>query len=120
MVGDLNLGWLECFDSTLAVSHSYVSHQARIAPCICLLQIEGELAEIEAQSAALKVEGEQTIGEYQELRVAINQQEAIICKSILRPDRVLNFLRPGRLIRVRESSVSYASGGQAFAVIYFR
>ena len=71
--------------------------------------MEAELREIEAQSAALQLEGQAAIDEYRQLRSALADAEARIAAAIQQPDHALAFLRPGRLIRVREGMVSDGS-----------
>lgn len=67
--------------------------------------MEAELREIEQQSEQLQVEGQAAIAEYKELRQQLADAERLMAAAIQQPDRALGFLRPGRLIRVKEGQV---------------
>lgn len=67
--------------------------------------MEAELKEIEAQSEQLQLEGQAAISEYKELRQRLKAAEQSIAAAVQQPDRALAFLRPGRLVRVREGEV---------------
>lgn len=69
--------------------------------------MEAELKEIEQQSEQLQVEGQAAIEEYKQLRGQLSEAERLIAAAIQQPDRALNFLRPGRLIRVKEGQVRH-------------
>eukprot|EP00878_Enallax_costatus_P020504 GHUV01021680.1.p1 GENE.GHUV01021680.1~~GHUV01021680.1.p1 ORF type:complete len:478 (+),score=125.68 GHUV01021680.1:174-1436(+) len=73
-------------------------------------KMEADLKEIEQQSAALQVEGQAAIDEYKQLRGQLADAERLIALAIQQPDRALNFLRPGRLIRVQEAQDDWGWG----------
>eukprot|EP00899_Mesostigma_viride_P011889 jgi/Mesvir1/20700/Mv14899-RA.2 len=66
-----------------------------------LPEVEKKIEEHRQKAAAIKLTGEDTLREYDALRTAIREQEKVILAAIFRPDRCLHYLRPGRLVRVR-------------------
>lgn len=73
-------------------------------------QVERDLAEIEVRSAELGTASEEALQQYQQLRGRILHQEKIILSYMVLPDKCLHFLRPGRLIRVREGKTEWGWG----------
>lgn len=61
-----------------------------------------ELDQLEAEMAKLDVGAEEDIAEYRALKMRLARAEAAVRRAVVRPDRALAFLRPGRLVRVTE------------------
>jgi hypothetical protein len=83
------------------------SHQPPQRPHRCTppLQVEAELAEVRAQMAALDSLADEAIAEYSEARRAIAAEGRRIMQVVLRPEHCLQFLRPGRLVQVKDGKV---------------
>lgn len=71
------------------------------------LQVEAELAEVRAQMAALDSLADEAIAEYSEARRAIAAEGRKIMQVVLRPEHCLQFLRPGRLVQVKDGKVGW-------------
>ena len=67
-----------------------------------LQQLEEQIARLEAGAAA-------QIEAYRGLKARLARAEAVVRRAVVRPDRILTFLRPGRLVRVMEGSVVRAA-----------
>lgn len=65
-------------------------------------KMEAEAAELERQSAAIVVPPPASAESYKKLRIEIAALEKLIMAEVLRPERCLLFMRPGRLIQVRK------------------
>ncbi|GBF91342.1 hypothetical protein Rsub_03662 [Raphidocelis subcapitata] len=73
-------------------------------------KIREELTRLEAQLATIEAGTEAAIHDYRELKAAQAKAAATIRAAMLRPDRVLGFLRPGRLLRVAEGAHDWGWG----------
>jgi ATP-dependent RNA helicase DOB1 len=64
-----------------------------------------------APAAEKEDAGAAAVGEYRELRAALRAREdALYAQVLARPDRVLAFLRPGRVVRVRDGATDWGWG----------
>ena len=68
------------------------------------------VAALEAQAEAIQVAGADSLAEYTRLKAELDRLGAVILAEVLRPQRCLHFLRPGRIIRVRVSGVDFGWG----------
>ena len=66
---------------------------------------------MQEESSKLQIEGQEALGEYRSLRTEIEEQQMQLQQVLLQPDRVVSFLRPGRLVHIVEGGVS---AGQLF------
>lgn len=65
---------------------------------------------LEEEAATLDASGEAEVAEYHKLRLDIAQLEKNMMTEITRPERVLYFLNPGRLVKVREGGTDWGWG----------
>ena len=68
------------------------------------------LAALEAQADAIEVAGEEVVAEFERLKREIADAAAVMMAEVLRPERCLRFMRPGRLVRIRVAGVDYGWG----------
>ena len=68
------------------------------------------VAALEAQAEAIQVAGADSLAEYTRLKAELDRLSAVVLAEMLRPQRCLHFLRPGRIIRVRVSGVDFGWG----------
>jgi ATP-dependent RNA helicase DOB1 len=68
--------------------------------------LEAELRRVQEESSKLQVQGQEAIGEYRDLRSQIEELQLQLQQVLTQPDRVMSFLRPGRLVHVVEGAVS--------------
>lgn len=68
------------------------------------------IADLEAQAEKIEVQNQGAVEEFHRMEVAISEAEELIRRETLRPERVLPFLEPGRLIRVREGGKDWGWG----------
>ncbi|KAI8476858.1 MAG: rRNA-processing arch domain-containing protein [Monoraphidium minutum] len=73
-------------------------------------KLREELSRLEGEVAKLEAGAEGAIAEYRELMAKLAQATTTISAAVLRPDRVLGFLRPGRLVHVVESGTDWGWG----------
>jgi len=71
---------------------------------------EKKLKALEAQAAVIQGAGEEAVAEYEALKGEIDDAAAVMLAEMLRPERILHFLRPGRVVRVRVAGVDYGWG----------
>ncbi|EFJ40622.1 hypothetical protein VOLCADRAFT_121704 [Volvox carteri f. nagariensis] len=75
-----------------------------------LPKLERELADLEAEMAALGREGEEAMAAYQRLRTEIAEAGTQLQALITKPAHCLTFLRAGRLVRVSSGGVDFGTG----------
>ncbi|GKV00378.1 hypothetical protein SLEP1_g13072 [Rubroshorea leprosula] len=69
-----------------------------------------KVSKLEQEAALLDSSGEAEVAEYHKLILDIAQLEMKLMSEILRPERVLYYLDPGRLIKVREGGTDWGWG----------
>ncbi|EPS63959.1 hypothetical protein M569_10822, partial [Genlisea aurea] len=72
-----------------------------------LPEVGKKIAQLEDEAAALNASGEAVVTEYDKLKLEIAQLEKRVMVEITRPERILSFLTPGRLVRVREGGTDW-------------
>ncbi|KAK4486738.1 hypothetical protein RD792_006689, partial [Penstemon davidsonii] len=75
-----------------------------------LPDIGNKVSELEKEAAVLDASGEAEVAEYDRLKLEIAQLENKMMAEITRPERVLSFLLPGRLVKVREGGTDWGWG----------
>lgn len=75
-----------------------------------LPDIGEKVSKLEQEAAMLDASGEAEVAEYHKLKLDIAQVEKKMMSEITRPERVLYFLNPGRLIKVREGGTDWGWG----------
>ncbi|XP_057955225.1 DExH-box ATP-dependent RNA helicase DExH10 isoform X7 [Malania oleifera] len=75
-----------------------------------LPDIGKKVSNLEQEAAMLDASGEAVVAEYHKLRLEIAQLEKKMMLEITRPERVLYFLLPGRLVKVREGGTDWGWG----------
>ncbi|KAI3443461.1 hypothetical protein Pfo_000126 [Paulownia fortunei] len=65
---------------------------------------------LEEEAAVLDASGEAEVAEYHRLKLEMAQLEKKMMAEITRPERVLSFLLPGRLVKVREGGTDWGWG----------
>ncbi|KAK9269473.1 hypothetical protein L1049_001248 [Liquidambar formosana] len=75
-----------------------------------LPDIGKRVSKLEQEAATLDASGEAEVAEYHKLRLDIAQLEKKMMTEITRPERVLYFLNPGRLVKVREGGTDWGWG----------
>ncbi|CAI5464142.1 unnamed protein product [Closterium sp. Yama58-4] len=84
------------FNAEHVIAHSFHQFQHdRQVP-----EVEKRIKELQAEADALEAGTEDEIREYHALRLSLAEKERRLKAEVLRPDRCLHFLQPGRLIRV--------------------
>lgn len=94
------------FDAEYVIRHSFHQFQHDKA----LPDVEDKVSKLEQEAATLDTVGEDSIAEYHRLRLRIVQLEKQMMLEILRPERILVFLAPGRLIKVRDGADDWGWG----------
>ncbi|CAL5385145.1 unnamed protein product [Camellia sinensis] len=69
-----------------------------------------KISKLEEEAAMLDASGEVEVAEYHKLKLDIAQLEKKMMAEITRPERVLYFLLPGRLVKVREAGTDWGWG----------
>ncbi|KAA8535861.1 hypothetical protein F0562_030819 [Nyssa sinensis] len=69
-----------------------------------------KVLKLEEEAAMLDASGEAAVAEYHKLKLDIAQLEKKMMSEITRPERVLYFLLPGRLVKVREGGTDWGWG----------
>lgn len=69
-----------------------------------------KVSKLEQEAAILDASGENEVAEYHKLILEISQLEKKLMIEITRPERVLYYLDPGRLIKVREGGTDWGWG----------
>ncbi|KAI4352733.1 hypothetical protein L6164_006954 [Bauhinia variegata] len=75
-----------------------------------LPDIGNKISKLEQEAALLDASGEAEVAEYHKLKLEIAQLERKMMSHIIRPERILYFLLPGRLIKVREGGTDWGWG----------
>ncbi|KAL5174427.1 DExH-box ATP-dependent RNA helicase DExH10 [Glycine soja] len=75
-----------------------------------LPDMEKRVSKLEQEVALLDASGEAQVSEYHKLKLEIAQLEKKIMSKIIRPEIILYFLVPGRLIKVREGGTDWGWG----------
>ncbi|CAI7909866.1 unnamed protein product, partial [Closterium sp. NIES-53] len=84
------------FNAEHVIAHSFHQFQHdRQVP-----EVEKRIKQLQAEADALEAGTEGEIREYHALRLSLAEKERRLKAEVLRPDRCLHFLQPGRLIRV--------------------
>ncbi|KAG5566763.1 hypothetical protein RHGRI_002338 [Rhododendron griersonianum] len=69
-----------------------------------------KISKLEDEAASLDASGEAVVAEYHKLKLDIVELEKKMMAEITRPERVLYFLLPGRLVKVREGGTDWGWG----------
>ncbi|CAA0818719.1 Protein HUA ENHANCER 2 [Striga hermonthica] len=75
-----------------------------------LPEIAKKVALLEEEAAVLDASGEAEVAEYHKLKLEIAELEKKVMAEITQPERVLSFLQPGRLVKVREGGIDWGWG----------
>ncbi|GFP79414.1 superkiller viralicidic activity 2-like 2 [Phtheirospermum japonicum] len=75
-----------------------------------LPDIEKRVSQLEEEASALDATGEAEVAEYHRLKLEMAQLEKKMMTEITQPERVLSFLLPGRLVKVREGGTDWGWG----------
>lgn len=75
-----------------------------------LPDIGNKVSELEKEAAMLDASGEAQVAEYHNLKLEIGHLEKKMMTEITRPERVLYYLLPGRLVKVREGGTDWGWG----------
>lgn len=75
-----------------------------------LPDIGNKVSELEKEAATLDASGEAQVAEYHNLKLEIGHLEKKMMTEITRPERVLYYLLPGRLVKVREGGTDWGWG----------
>ncbi|KAI4382083.1 hypothetical protein MLD38_008089 [Melastoma candidum] len=75
-----------------------------------LPDIRNKVMKLEEEAANLEATGEVEMAEYHKLKLEIAQLEKKMMAEMTRPERILYFLLPGRLVRVREGGTDWGWG----------
>ncbi|MCO5558510.1 hypothetical protein L7F22_012095 [Adiantum nelumboides] len=94
------------FDAEYVIRNSFHQFQHDKA----LPDVKGKVSKLEEEAATLETVGEDSIAEYHRLRLRFVQLEKQMMLEILRPERVLVFLAPGRLVKVRDGANDWGWG----------
>ncbi|CAK9325858.1 unnamed protein product [Citrullus colocynthis] len=94
------------FTAEHVIRHSFHQFQHEKA----LPDIGKRVSKLEEEAATLDASGEAEVAEYHKLKLDIAQLEKKMMSEITRPERVLYFLLPGRLVKVREGGTDWGWG----------
>uniref|UniRef100_A0A9I9CI44 RNA helicase n=1 Tax=Cucumis melo TaxID=3656 RepID=A0A9I9CI44_CUCME len=94
------------FTAEHVIRHSFHQFQHEKA----LPDIGKRVSKLEEEAATLEASGEAEVAEYHKLKLDIAQLEKKMMSEITRPERVLYFLLPGRLVKVREGGTDWGWG----------
>ncbi|KAG6428501.1 hypothetical protein SASPL_112753 [Salvia splendens] len=75
-----------------------------------LPDIGKKVSQLEQEAAVLDASGEAEVAEYHRLKLDLAQLEKKMMAVITQPERVLSFLLPGRLVKVREGGTDWGWG----------
>ncbi|KZV49019.1 superkiller viralicidic activity 2-like 2 [Dorcoceras hygrometricum] len=75
-----------------------------------LPDIGRRVSKLEEEAAVLDASGEAEVTEYDKLKLEIARIEKKLMAEITRPERVLSFLLPGRLVKIREGGTDWGWG----------
>ncbi|GLJ10341.1 hypothetical protein SUGI_0126470 [Cryptomeria japonica] len=94
------------FDQEYVIKNSFHQFQHEKA----LPEVEARVSKLEQEAAILDASEEAALAEYHKLRLHISQLEKQMMHEISRPERVLLFLVPGRLVKVRDGVTEWGWG----------
>ncbi|KAL7096257.1 hypothetical protein ACP275_10G070200 [Erythranthe tilingii] len=94
------------FTAEHVIRHSF--HQFQYEKT--LPDIGRKVSELEEEAAVLDASGEAQVTEYHRLKLEMAQLEKKMMAEITQPERVLSFLQPGRLVKVREGGTDWGWG----------
>ncbi|TMX00055.1 hypothetical protein EJD97_001473 [Solanum chilense] len=94
------------FTAEHVIKHSFHQFQHEKA----LPDIGKRVSKLEKEAAKLDASGEGEVAEYHKLKLEIAQREKKLMAEITRPERVLHFLLPGRLVKVWEGGKDWGWG----------
>ncbi|XP_024386921.1 DExH-box ATP-dependent RNA helicase DExH10 [Physcomitrium patens] len=94
------------FNSEHVIRHSFHQFQHDKA----LPKVEENIKTLEAEVAKIDSAGESSMAEYHSLRLKLAQLEKKMMAEVLRPERVLLFMKPGRLVKIRDGSDEWGWG----------
>ncbi|KAG0627922.1 hypothetical protein M758_2G238400 [Ceratodon purpureus] len=94
------------FNSEHVIRHSFHQFQHDKA----LPKVEETIKTLEAEAAKIDSAGEASMAEYHSLRIKVAQLEKQMMAEVLRPERVLLFLKPGRLVKIRDGGDEWGWG----------
>ncbi|KAH9608162.1 hypothetical protein KSS87_012144 [Heliosperma pusillum] len=75
-----------------------------------LPEIGKKIEKLEQEAASLDASGESEVAEYHKLRLDLALLEKKMMSEITRPERVLHYLLPGRLVKIREGGTDWGWG----------
>ncbi|CAI9099042.1 OLC1v1035803C1 [Oldenlandia corymbosa var. corymbosa] len=75
-----------------------------------LPDIGKKISALEEEAVKLDSSGEAEVAEYHKLKLELRELEKKLMAEILRPERVLHFLQPGRLVKVQEGGTDWGWG----------
>ncbi|KAI9118765.1 hypothetical protein K1719_010210 [Acacia pycnantha] len=75
-----------------------------------LPDIGKKVSKLEEEAALLDASGEAEVAEYHKLKLEIAHLERKMMSQIIRPERILYFLLPGRLVKIREGGTDWGWG----------
>ncbi|XP_002963518.2 DExH-box ATP-dependent RNA helicase DExH10 [Selaginella moellendorffii] len=94
------------FDMEYVMKHSFhqFQHEKNVP------EMENRINKLEQEAALLDAAGEETVAEYHRLRLKLAELERQLMSEIIRPDRIIVFLQPGRLVKVRDGADDWGWG----------
>ncbi|KAJ7567122.1 hypothetical protein O6H91_02G132600 [Diphasiastrum complanatum] len=75
-----------------------------------LPEVEDQVLKLEEEAASIDAAGEEAMASYHGVRLKLAQLEKKLMSEILRPERVLVFMQPGRLVKVRDGGDEWGWG----------
>ncbi|KAG6411596.1 hypothetical protein SASPL_129679 [Salvia splendens] len=75
-----------------------------------LPDIGKKVSQLEQEAAVLDASGEAEVAEYHRLKLELAEHEKKMMAAITQPERVLSFLLPGRLVKVRQGGTDWGWG----------
>ncbi|KAK2972595.1 hypothetical protein RJ640_007767 [Escallonia rubra] len=94
------------FTAEHVIRHSFHQFQYEKA----LPDIGNKVSKLEEEAATLDASVEAEVAEYHQLRLSLTQLEKKMMAETTRPERVLSFLLPGRLVKIREGGTDWGWG----------
>ncbi|CAM6102427.1 unnamed protein product [Calypogeia fissa] len=85
------------FDAEYVIKNSFHQFQHEKA----LPEVEAQILKLEQEASKLDASGEESLVEYHNHRLNLARLERKMMSEVLRPERALLFLQPGRLVKVR-------------------
>ncbi|KAK3017880.1 hypothetical protein RJ639_004684 [Escallonia herrerae] len=94
------------FTAEHVIRHSFHQFQYEKA----LPDIGNKVSKLEEEAATLDASVEAEVAEYHQLRLSLTQLEKKMMAETTRPERVLSFLLPGRLVKIQEGGTDWGWG----------